>query len=496
MTEIKSAALELGTERIRKLLVQYAVPAIIAMTASSLYNMVDSIFIGHGVGPLAISGLALTFPLMNLAAAFGSLVGVGAATLISMRLGQRDYETAQRVLGNVLVLNLIIGIAFGLVALLFLDSILYFFGASEATIGYAREYMTVILLGNVVTHMYLGLNSVLRASGHPRKSMYATINTVVINTILDPLFIFGFGWGIRGAAIATVLAQVISLVWQLRILSNKQELLHFRRGIYRLRKKIVRDMLAIGMSPFLMNLAACFIVILINKGLKEYGGDLMIGAYGIVNRLAFFFVMIVLGVNQGMQPIAGYNFGAKQYDRVMRVLKLTMIGATCVTTAGFLLGEFMPRLAVGMFHLRRGADPPGGRRHAHRLLLLPDHRFPDGGHQLLYEHRHGRQGDLPVAVAPAAVSDARTDLPAAHFRRLHRVERQLGRVVLDAAVGLPGFAGGFLHADLPTAEIPGHRCGKRRQRGIGLWNNSSSTSAASWAAAAGPSGRSSPAGWA
>ena len=348
-TEIKSAALELGTERIRKLLVQYAVPAIIAMTASSLYNMVDSIFIGHGVGPLAISGLALTFPLMNLAAAFGSLVGVGAATLISMRLGQRDYETAQRVLGNVLVLNLIIGIAFGLVALLFLDSILYFFGASEATIGYAREYMTVILLGNVVTHMYLGLNSVLRASGHPRKSMYATINTVVINTILDPLFIFGFGWGIRGAAIATVLAQVISLVWQLRILSNKQELLHFRRGIYRLRKKIVRDMLAIGMSPFLMNLAACFIVILINKGLKEYGGDLTIGAYGIVNRLAFFFVMIVLGVNQGMQPIAGYNFGAKQYDRVMRVLKLTMIGATCVTTAGFLLGEFMPRLAVGMF---------------------------------------------------------------------------------------------------------------------------------------------------
>lgn len=348
-TEIKSAALELGTERIRKLLVQYAVPAIIAMTASSLYNMVDSIFIGHGVGPLAISGLALTFPLMNLAAAFGSLVGVGAATLVSMRLGQRDYETAQRVLGNVLVLNLIIGISFGLVTLAFLDPILYFFGASEATIGYAREYMTVILLGNVVTHMYLGLNSVLRASGHPRKSMYATIITVVINAVLDPIFIFGFGWGIRGAAIATVLAQIIALVWQFRILSNKQELLHFRRGIYRLRKKIVRDIVAIGMSPFLMNLAACFIVILINKGLKEYGGDLMIGAYGIVNRLAFFFVMIVLGVNQGMQPIAGYNFGAKQYDRVMRVLKLTMIGATCVTTAGFILGEFMPRMAVGMF---------------------------------------------------------------------------------------------------------------------------------------------------
>ena len=324
---IKGAAAELGTERIRKLLVQYAVPAVIAMTAASLYNMVDSIFIGHGVGPLAISGLALTFPLMNLAAAFGSLVGVGAATLVSMRLGQRDYETAQNILGNVVVLNLIIGLSFGLVTLLFLDPILYFFGASDATIGYARDYMTIILLGNVITHMYLGLNSVLRASGHPRKSMYATIYTVVINAALDPLFIYGFGWGIRGAAVATILAQVIALVWQFHILSDKSELLHFRPGIYRLRRKIVRDILAIGMSPFLMNLAACF----------------------IVNRLAFFFVMIVMGINQGMQPIAGYNFGARQYERVLRVLKLTIIGATCVTMAGFLMGELVPRLAVSAF---------------------------------------------------------------------------------------------------------------------------------------------------
>ncbi|MCI7139787.1 MATE family efflux transporter [Alistipes sp.] len=348
-TQLKSAAMELGTERIRKLLMQYAVPAVVAMTASSLYNMVDSIFIGHGVGPLAISGLALTFPLMNLAAAFGSLVGVGAATLVSMRLGQRDYDTAQRVLGNVVMLNLILGIGFGFVVQLFLDPILYFFGASDATIGYAREYMTVILAGNVVTHMYLGLNSILRASGHPRKAMYATINTVIINAVLDPLFIYGFGWGIRGAAIATILAQIVSLIWQFRLLSDRSELIHFRRGIYRLRRKIVRDILAIGMSPFLMNLTACFIVILINKGLKTYGGDLMIGAYGIVNRLAFVFVMIVMGVNQGMQPIAGYNFGARQYDRVLRVLRLTIICAVAVTTAGFIVGEFFPRVAVSLF---------------------------------------------------------------------------------------------------------------------------------------------------
>ena len=349
MSEVKGAAMELGTERIRKLLVQYAVPAIIAMTASSLYNMVDSIFIGHGVGALAISGLALTFPLMNLAAAFGSLVGVGAATLVSMRLGQRDYETAQRILGNVVVLNLIIGISFGLLTLVFLDPILYFFGASDATIGYAREYMSVILWGNVVTHMYLGLNAVLRAAGHPRKAMYATILTVTINAILDPLFIFGFGWGIRGAAIATVLAQILALVWQFRIFSDRNELLHFRRGIYRLKGKIVRNVLAIGMSPFLMNLAACFIVILINKGLKEYGGDLNIGAYGIVNRLGFFFVMIVMGINQGMQPIVGYNFGAQKYDRVKATLRLSILTGVCITSTGFIICELFPHAVSAVF---------------------------------------------------------------------------------------------------------------------------------------------------
>ncbi len=349
MTDNKQAAMALGTERIRKLLVQYAVPAIIAMTASSLYNMVDSIFIGQGVGPLAISGLALTFPLMNLAAAFGSLVGVGAATLISMKLGQRDYGTAGTVLGNVVILNLIIGVAFAAAALVFLDPILYFFGASADTISYAREYMTVILAGNVVTHMYLGLNAVLRASGHPKRSMYATVMTVVINTALDPLFIYVFGWGIRGAAIATVLAQIVSLVWQIVILSDKKELLHFRRGIYRLRGDIVRNILAIGLSPFLMNLAACFIVILINRSLARYGGDLSIGAFGIVNRLAFFFVMIVMGINQGMQPIAGYNFGSRQFARVLQVLRLTIVGAVCITTAGFLIGELMPRTIVALF---------------------------------------------------------------------------------------------------------------------------------------------------
>lgn len=340
---------ELGTERIGKLLTQYAVPAIIAMTASSLYNMVDSIFIGHGVGPLAISGLAVTFPLMNLAAAFGSLVGVGASTLISVKLGQKDYDTAHKILGNVVSLNFLIGIVFTIVTLAFLDPILYFFGASEATLPYARDYMVTILLGNVVTHMYLGLNSVLRSAGHPQKAMLATIFTVVINTILDPIFIYGFGWGIRGAAIATILAQILSLIWLFKIFCNKKEVLHLHRGIYRLKRVLVENIIGIGLAPFFMNVASCFIVILINKGLKLYDGDLAIGAFGIVNRISFLFVMIVMGLNQGMQPIAGYNFGAKQYHRVNQVMKLTVIAATLITTTGFLVGELMPKLAVSAF---------------------------------------------------------------------------------------------------------------------------------------------------
>lgn len=339
----------LGTESIGKLLMQYAVPAIIAMTASSLYNMVDSIFIGHGVGTMVLSALALTFPLMNLGAAFGALVGVGAATLISVKLGQKDYDTAQRVLGNVFVLNILLGLAFTVIVFPFLNPILYFFGGSDETVEYARQFMEIILLGNVVTHLYLGLNAVLRASGHPKQAMYATIATVAINTILAPIFIFMFDWGIRGAAIATVSAQVIALLWQLKQFNNANELLHFRRGIFRLKRKIVFDSLAIGMSPFLMNLAACLIVILINQGLKKYGGDLAIGAFGIVNRLVFIVVMIVMGLNQGMQPIAGYNFGAKLYDRVNKVLKLTIIYATCVTTFGFLVGMLAPNLVVGIF---------------------------------------------------------------------------------------------------------------------------------------------------
>ena len=340
---------ELGTEPIGKLLLKYAVPAIIAMTASSLYNIIDSIFIGHGVGPYAITGLAVTFPFMNLSTAFGAMIGVGGSTIISIFLGQQKHSSAKKVLSNVVGLNVVLGLLFMIFSFIFLDPILYFFGASDVTIGYAREYMQIILLGNVVTHLYLGLNSLLRASGHPKKAMAATFLTVILNTILDPLFIFVFDMGIQGAAWATVLAQIVSLVWLLKIFNNKTEVVHFEGKYISFDKKIIRRALSIGLSPFLMNFAACFVVIIINQSLKKYGGDLAIGAYGIVNRVVFLVIMVVMGLNQGMQPIAGYNFGAGDIGRVRRVLKLTIYAASIITTTGFLIGELLPTFVVSMF---------------------------------------------------------------------------------------------------------------------------------------------------
>lgn len=345
----KKAALALGTEPVGKLLLQYAMPAIIAMTAASLYNIVDSVFIGQGVGPLAISGLALTFPVMNLSAAFGAAVGVGACSFISMKLGQRDYDTAQNILGNTVTLNVITGIAFGVFMLLFLDDILYFFGASENTLPYARDYLVVILLGNVLTHLYFGMNGVLRAAGKPRTAMYLTIFTVLVNAVLDPLFIYTFQMGIRGAAVATIISQTLALVWQMRIFGQKEEMLHFHRGTFRLRAPLVRNILSIGISPFAMNACACLVVVFINTGFVRYGGDLAVGAYGISNRIVFVVIMVVVGICQGMQPIVGYNYGAKKIDRMLRALNLAMLAATSVSTLGFIIAEMFPYACVRMF---------------------------------------------------------------------------------------------------------------------------------------------------
>ena len=337
MTTDKKLLTELSEKPVFSLLLQYAIPAIVAMVASSLYNIVDGIFIGQGVGAGAIMGLAITMPIMNLSAAFGAMVGVGGSTLLSVKLGEKDYNFAAKILGNVITLNCIIGIGLGAVMLLFLDPILRFFGASDYTIPYARDFMVIVLIGNVFTHLFLGLNAMLRSSGKPKKAMKATIMTVIINIALAPLFIFVLHLGIRGAALATVLSQLIVLLWQFKLFSNPNELIHLRRDTYRLERRIVTGSLSIGLSPFLINLCACIVVIIINKQLVSYGGDVAVGAYGIANRMMFFFVMVVIGINQGMQPIAGFNFGAKHYTRLNQVLKYAITIATGIWIVGFIV---------------------------------------------------------------------------------------------------------------------------------------------------------------
>ena len=340
---------ELGEKPVGRLLLQYAVPAIIAMTAASLYNIIDGIFIGQGVGDKAIMGLALTAPIMSLTAAFGAMVGVGAATLMSIRLGQKDYASAGRILGNVILMNVAMGLLLGVVLQVFLDPILFFFGASQDTLPYAHDFMTVILTGNVVTHLYLGLNAMLRSTNRPKLAMYATFGTVGINALLAPLFIFVLGWGIRGAALATILAQCCMLAWQLRLFSDKREFIHLRREILRPEPRIMRDSLTIGLPQFLINACSCLVAIIITRSMASYGGDVYVGAFGITNRLLMFVVFVVVGLNQGMQPIAGYNFGAGRYDRLERVIRLTILVASCFTGLGFLIGMFLAEPCVAIF---------------------------------------------------------------------------------------------------------------------------------------------------
>lgn len=345
------APTELGTEKISTLLKKYALPGIIAMTASSLYNMVDSIYIGHlpEVGAYAISGLAVTFPLMNLSSALGTLVGVGGQTMVSVLLGQKNYPSAQKVLSNVVSLNTIIGLLFSIVCLAFLDPILYFFGASENTIPFAREYMTIILIGNVITQMYFGLNGLIRASGNPKTAMGLTLFTVISNAILDPILIFGFGMGIKGAAVATVICQLMALIYTFVFFLNKKHFLHFGKRIFELDWPVAKASLSIGLGPFLMNSAACIVTLFINQQLRAYGGDLAIGAYGIANRITFMFLMINMGFNQGMQPIASFNYGARQYKRVKEVFWLTAKWMTLVAVILFVASEFFTTPLVKVF---------------------------------------------------------------------------------------------------------------------------------------------------
>ena len=342
ITAKKRATDELGYGKIGRLLLNYSIPAVASMTVASLYNIIDRIFIGQGVGPLAIAGLALTFPVMNLAVAFGSLVGSGASTMISIRLGEQRVSSASRFLGNAVIINLITGTLFTAIGLYFLDPILYAFGASNDTISYARDFMKVILYGNIFAYSFFGLNNILRATGYPKKAMIITIGTVIINLLLAPVFIFYFRWGIKGAAWATVISQIIGAIAVVIHYFNKNNTLYFQKRFLKLKISVIGRIFGMGMSSFVINFCACIVVVILNYSLKKYGGDLAIGAYGIINSILGLVVMLIFGFNLGMQPIAGYNYGAKQYDRVLLTLRYALITGTCISTFGFLIGEISP----------------------------------------------------------------------------------------------------------------------------------------------------------
>lgn len=343
---------DLGVKSVGKLLAQYSVPAIIASVATSLYNIIDSIFIGRGVGPMAIAGLAITFPLMNLVAAFCMLIAAGGATISSIFLGQKNYSRATDVVNNVFTLCLIHSVVFGGLTLIFIDPILLFFGATEDTISYAREFMEVILYGTPISYVFIGLNNLMRATGYPRKAMVSALISVVVNIVLAPIFIFTLEWGIRGAALATVIGQFAAFVWVLSHFLSLKSSIHFKRGNRWLTWSIIKHIYAIGLSPFLMNVCACVVVIFINRALLDYGasdGNLAVGAYGIINRTTMFFVMIVFGVTQGMQPILGYNIGANHFDRVKRVLRLGIWIGAAITCVGWIVSEGFPDTVSSLF---------------------------------------------------------------------------------------------------------------------------------------------------
>ncbi len=389
----KKSTLELGTRPVGKLLWQYALPAIIAMTASSLYNIIDRVFIGQIVGPDAIAGLAITFPFMNLSAAFGAAIGIGSATTISVKFGQKDYETAENILGNTITLNLIVGLSITIICLLFINPILRFFGASDATLPYARSFMQVILLGNAISHMYFGLNAVLRSASKPRQAMNATLFTVAMNILLDMIFIWWWHWGIRGAAFATVISQAMALCYQLHLFADQSQLLHLKKGIYRLKADLVKNIIGIGISPFLMNVCSCVIVIFMNNLLVRYGGDMAVGSYGIANSIALIFIMFVMGVNQGMQPIAGYNYGSQQTDRLFRVLKLSIFAATGIMVTGWLIAMFLPYYCARMF-----TTDPELIRQSMRAIRINQMLFPVVGFQMVIANFFQCIGKVKVSI--------------------------------------------------------------------------------------------------
>ncbi|MGE4282390.1 MAG: MATE family efflux transporter [Clostridia bacterium] len=341
---------QLGEEKVSKLLLKFSVPAIIGMLVNALYNVVDRIFIGHGVGTEALSGITVGFPIMLVNMGFAMLIGIGATSAISIYLGQQRKEEAEQVLGNAVVLLIGISSIIAVAGLIFINPLLRLFGASEMVLPYAREYLTIILSGSIFMSIGFGLNNFIRAEGNPKIAMYTMLIGAIINTLLDPLFIFVFGWGIQGAAAATIISQAVSAFWVVRYFLSGKSLLRMHVKNMRLNPFIIRRIIAIGMAPFSMQMAASLLNVILNNSLRYYGDDVAIAAMGIVQSIMMLMIMPIFGINQGVQPIIGYNYGAQKFDRVKEALKLAIIAATVIVTVGFVAIRLYPEQFITMFN--------------------------------------------------------------------------------------------------------------------------------------------------
>ena len=341
---------ELSTAKIWRLLLKYSLPAVVGTVVMAVYNIIDSIVIGHAIDdPNVVSGIAVTFPVMNLATALGMLIGAGSATRVSIVMGQDNRKMAEVILGNSVQLTVIIGIVYITLFAIFLDPILKIFGASPNSLPYAREFLTWILPGMVLMNLTFSYNNVMRATGYPGKAMYTNLIGAGMNVILAPLFLFGFHWGIKGAAIATDISMTVTAFFVMGHFFRKDSTLHFVRGTFKIRWQVVKAILYIGMAPFLINVAGSAINAIVNNSLLKYGGDDAIAAVVVFNRFVTIFVMIVIGICQGMQPILGYNYGSRRLDRLFSTLRLAAWCGVIVTSTGSLLGALNPRFIASMF---------------------------------------------------------------------------------------------------------------------------------------------------
>ena len=340
---------ELEKRSMWPLLVSYSLPAIVGMVAMSVYNLVDSIYVGQWCGAYAIAAMAIVFPVMNLMVAVGTLVGLGSAATASISLGQGKKIRAERVLGHCVMLGILLGIAVGWLPLPWLREILQGFGATENTVDGAYDFMLVLMLGFPLSSSFMNLNHLMRASGYPLRAMVSLLISMVVNVVTAPIFIYVMDWGLTGAALATVVAQLVGMVWVLAHYVDKRSVLHLRAGIYRMQWPLVRRICTVGMPPCLLNICGCVVVVFFNFRFMQYDGDMGVAAYGVVNRVIFFFAMIVLGITQGLQPIAGYNLGLGRYSRVKRVLCYAMVWASVITVIGALSMEIFPRSIVSIF---------------------------------------------------------------------------------------------------------------------------------------------------